>query len=204
MPLCSAKHRRWRKQKKKTSCKKFNILLLNQQRPSWSYRGCIVHDPLVGIRRERRGDKHTKWVRHNTVWQDNGRARAPPSACSRDATASYRWMLWSLSPRWNWVASWWEIEHVSVCWKERCKVWASVSRWERVHSCSSTSGPGKKQQLISSSLLSLMKRQAGDETRWRIYSILIQLSLVQVCDFFFSKKTKQNREPVFLTATHLR
>lgn len=67
-----------------------------------------------------------------------------PSACSRDATASYRWMLWSLSPRWNWVASWWEIEHVSVCWKQRCKVWASASRWERIHSCSSTSGPGKK------------------------------------------------------------
>lgn len=46
--------------KEKTSCKKFNILLRNQQKPSFPHRGCTVHDPLVGIRRERRGDKHTK------------------------------------------------------------------------------------------------------------------------------------------------
>lgn len=77
MSLCRAKHHRWRKERKKTSCKKFNILLRNQQKPSLPHRGCIVHDPLVAIRRERRGDKHTKWGRHNTVWQDNGRERAP-------------------------------------------------------------------------------------------------------------------------------
>lgn len=60
-------------------------------------------------------------------------------------------------------------------------------------------GRGKKQQLISGSLLSLMKRQAGDQTRWRICCILIQLSLVQVCDFFLQlKKIKTQGTCLFL------
>lgn len=27
-----------------------------------------------------------------------------------DGTPSYRWMLWSRWPQWNWVVSWWEME----------------------------------------------------------------------------------------------